>query len=157
SLNEIVRRHEALRTNFIESHGQPVQVIRPALVVRFHVLSLSHLVEPEREQELNRLIAEEARRPFDLAQEPLLRAALFKLDEHEQVALVTMHHIISDGWSMGVFVRELASLYGAYLAGEPSPLEELPFQYVDYGQWQRELLTGKTFECQTSYWERQLS
>jgi hypothetical protein len=109
------------------------------------------------EQDAQRIAVEEARQPFDLEQGPLLRARLLRLSEQEQVLLVTMHHIVSDGWSMGVLVKEVAALYSAFSAGQPAALEELPIQYADYAVWQREWLRGEVLERQLSYWREQLA
>ncbi|MDT5295930.1 MAG: hypothetical protein QOJ76_2810, partial [Acidobacteriota bacterium] len=156
TLSEIVRRHEALRTRFVEVGGEPRQLIDEAREVELAVTDLSHLSEEEREAEARRLAAEEARRPFDLAQGSLLRAGLLRLGEEEHVALFTMHHIVSDGWSMGVLVKEVAALYEAFSCGEESPLAELEIQYADYAVWQREWLQGELLERQMQYWRTQL-
>src|SRR5829696_2943580 len=136
SLSEVVKRHEALRTTFVVSEGEPAQVIAPVLSLVQPLVDLSALAETERDAEMQRLIAEEGRQPFDLAQGPLLRAKLLRLAEDEHVALFTMHHIISDGWSMGVLMQELATLYQAFSLDQPSPLQELPVQYADFARWQ---------------------
>ncbi|MDQ3803309.1 MAG: condensation domain-containing protein, partial [Acidobacteriota bacterium] len=158
SLNEIVRRHEALRTSFTNADGQPAQVIHDegAVTLALPVMPLAHLPEPEREAEVQRLSAEEARCPFDLTEAPLLRATLLRLSDHEHVILFTMHHIVSDGWSLGVFVRELTTLYEAFSAGRPSPLPALPIQYADYALWQRRDLRGEKLEERLSFWRKQL-
>jgi amino acid adenylation domain-containing protein len=156
SLNEIVQRHETLRTTFTTVQGQPVQVIAPSLVLPLAVEDLTGLSEGEREAEVMRLAAAGAQRPFDLTQGPLLRACVLRLGETEHVVLLTMHHIICDGWSMGVFIRELAAIYEAFVAGKPSPLPNLPIQYADYAEWQREHLQGGLAERQLSYWKQQL-
>src|SRR5215207_82440 len=152
ALTEIVRRHEALRTTFAVRDGQPVQLIHPAGPLELPVTDLGHLGAELREAEARRLAAEEARRPFDLAAGPLLRVQLLRLADDEHVALLTMHHIVSDGWSMGVLVREVAALYEAFAAGRPSPLAELPVQYADYAAWQRERLQGEVLDRQLAYW-----
>jgi amino acid adenylation domain-containing protein len=156
SLNEIVRRHETLRTTFMAVDGQPLQVIAPTLEVLLPVMDLRPLPATDRETEARRLAAEEAERPFDLAQGPLLRTTLLRLDEQENLLLVTMHHIISDGWSQRVFLRELTTLYAAFLTEKASPLEELPIQYADYAVWQRQWLQGEVLHTQLAYWKRQL-
>jgi len=156
-VNEIVRRHEVLRTTFRSIEGQPVQVIAPVLTLPVAVVDLGNLPEPKREAEVRRLATEEAQRPFDLAQGPLLRVTLLRLGDHEHVFLVTMHHIISDGWSIGVFIREAVALYGAFSNGAPSPLPELPIQYADFAVWQREWLQGEVLEGQLGYWRQQLA
>ncbi|HWW77567.1 MAG TPA: condensation domain-containing protein, partial [Pyrinomonadaceae bacterium] len=157
TLREIVRRHEALRTTFVSVDGEPVQVINPAWQVELPVVDLSELSEDRREAETNRLAAEEARRPFDLKQNPPLRAGLIKISEDDHVVLLTLHHISSDAWSMGVMVREIVALYGAFHEGRPSPLPELPVQYADYALWQRRWLQGEVLDAQMSYWREQLA
>jgi amino acid adenylation domain-containing protein len=157
SLNEIVRRHESLRTSFIMVGRQPAQIIAPSCHLALPVEDLTAQPFAEREEMLDRLMKEEARQPFDLTHSPLLRARLLRLSSEEHVLLITMHHIVSDGWSSGVMVREMASLYEAYSRGEESGLEELSVQYVDYAMWQREHLTGEFLDHQLSYWRRQLS
>jgi amino acid adenylation domain-containing protein len=157
SLNEIIRRHEALRTTFSMVDGQPVQVIAPAAPRRWPIVELTEIAESEREAAAARLAAEEARHPFDLVRGPLLRATWLRLGQLDHVALLIMHHIISDGWSIGVFIKEMAALYQAYSAGQPSPLPELPIQYADFAQWQRAWLEGEVLEAQLDYWKQQLA
>ncbi|MDY7077386.1 MAG: amino acid adenylation domain-containing protein [Chloroflexota bacterium] len=157
SLNEIVRRHEVLRTTFATVDGRAVQVIVPELSLVLPVVDLSGLPEAEREAEGLRLAQEEAQHPFDLAKGPLLRATLLRLGEKDHMALLTMHHIVSDAWSSGVLIREIAALYQAFSAGEPSPLPELPVQYADFAHWQRNWLQDEVLEAQLSYWKQQLS
>ena len=157
SISEIVRRHEVLRTTFTVIDGHPVQVINKAAVFNLPVSDLQGLDENERWSSVNVQAAEEAHRRFDLTQGPLLRATVLRLRETEHVLLLTIHHIVSDGWSMGVFVRELAALYEAYMAGRSSPLQELPIQYADFAIWQREWLQGERLEEQLSYWRAQLA
>jgi amino acid adenylation domain-containing protein len=156
TLTEVVRRHEALRTTFRSEGGEPVQVVGAPYAVRLEAEDLSGLPEREREGELRRLITEEARRPFDLAAGSLLRARLLRLSEQEHVVSLVMHHVVSDGWSVGVLVREVAALYEAYSEGRESPLAELPVQYADYAAWQREYLRGETLERQLTYWREKL-
>ena len=153
SLQEIVRRHQGLRTTFPAEHGQPSQKIAANGELRLPVVDLSDLPEHERETEVQRRAHQEARAPFDLAHGPLLRVALLRLGASEHVVLVVMHHIVSDGWSLGVFLEEMAALYGA---NEPSPLAELPVQYADYAAWQRQWLQGPVLERQLSYWRERL-
>jgi hypothetical protein len=157
SLNEIVRRHEVLRTTIATVDGQPAQIISPALSLKLPVVDLREFPETEQEAEIRRLASEEAQRPFDLGQGPLLRVALLRLAAEDHVLLVTMHHIISDGWSIGVFVREAVALYGSLDTGTPSPLPELPIQYADYAVWQGQWLQGEVLERQLAYWKRQLA
>ena len=157
SLNEIVRRHESLRTTFTAIDGQPMQVINTPCDCALPLIELSRLSPAERELQSRRYAEEEAARPFDLATGPLLRTTLLRLGEQENVLLVVMHHIVSDGWSMGIFLRELATLYEAFSAGTPSPLAELPIQYADFASWQRDWLQGDALEEQLSYWREHLS
>ncbi|HEU4594975.1 MAG TPA: amino acid adenylation domain-containing protein, partial [Pyrinomonadaceae bacterium] len=156
SLGEVVRRHEVLRTTFVELDGSPVQLISPASEVTLPVTDLSGLDPTEREAEADRLAHQEARRPFDLSAGPLLRASLLRLREDEHVLLVTMHHIVSDGWSAAVLTREMTALYAAFTSGADSPLEELPIQYADYAAWQRQHLSGENLERELAYWRQQL-
>src|SRR6185295_18469202 len=148
TLSEVVRRHEVLRTTFVVVAGEPRQVIQPFTPVVLPVFDVSELNAAEREAETQRLLSEEGSRPFDLTRGPLVRACLVRLQADEHVALVTMHHIISDAWSTGVFIREVAALYGAYVRGEESPLEELPIQYADFAHWQRGWLQGEVLAAQ---------
>ncbi len=156
SLNEIVRRHGSLRTTFQTIAGEPVQVIAEPQPLPLAVIDLSPLPATERETEAQRLANEEARQPFDLTRGPLLRVRLLRLADTEHVLLLTMHHIISDGWSIGVLGRELAALYAAYSVGQSSPLGDLPIQYADFAVWQREWLRGEVLEKQLGYWRQQL-
>ena len=157
ALNEIVRRHESLRTSLPTIDTQPVQSIAPTLTLDLSLIDLSTLREEEREREAQRRAAEEARAPFNLATGPLIRAGLVRLGAEDHVLLVTMHHIISDGWSMGVLIKEVGALYRAFLENETSPLTELPVQYADFAVWQRRWLSGEVFETHLRYWRRQLS
>jgi amino acid adenylation domain-containing protein len=156
ALGEIVHRHEALRTVFREADGSPVQVIQPFTGFALPVEDLAGLGESEREAQVKLRATEEAARPFDLAAGPLFRAALLRPGAQEHVLLLCMHHVVSDGWSMGVLFRELSALYAAYREGLESPLEELPVQYADYAVWQREQLEGETLERQLGFWREQL-
>lgn len=156
SLNEIIRRHEALRTTFSMVDRQPSQIIAPRLTIALPIVSLRELPEVEREVEVQRLVIEEARRPFDLARGPLIRVSLLQLSEEEWVGLLTMHHIVSDGWSTGVLIREMAVLYQSYSSGNSSPLPELTIQYADFARWQREWLQGAILQTQLDYWKQQL-
>ncbi|MET0646190.1 MAG: amino acid adenylation domain-containing protein [Pyrinomonadaceae bacterium] len=156
TLTEVVRRHEVLRTHFTEVEGEPVQVISPAGALELPLTDLGGMNDGARESEARRLTAQEGRTPFDLGRGPLIRARLLRLSEEEHVALLTMHHIVADGWSFGVLVRELAALYAAYVRGEASPLPELELQYAGYAAWQRGWLRGEVLEEQLSYWRKQL-
>jgi len=157
SLDTIVARHEALCTTFAAIDGCPVQVIAEPQAMSLSVVDLSRRPEVGRETEAQRLLEAEAQRPFDLAHGPLIRATLVRLEEEHHLLLLSMHHIISDSWSMGVLLRELTALYQSFSAGRPSPLQELPIQYADYALWQREWLQGETLEQHLAYWRRQLA
>jgi amino acid adenylation domain-containing protein len=156
SINAIIERHEILRTTFMAIDGRPVQLRAPARHLAIAVLQLAGLAAAEREAMVLRLAAEEVQRPFDLARGPLLRATLLRLGPAEYVLLLTMHHIVSDGWSLGVFMRELATIYAAVTSGQPSPLPDLPIQYADYAIWQRAWLDERR-EQQLAYWRARLS
>ncbi|HEX2079328.1 MAG TPA: condensation domain-containing protein, partial [Longimicrobium sp.] len=157
ALGEIVRRHEALRTVFAEADGSPVQVVAPFGGFALPVEDLSGLREADREAAVRRRAGEEARRAFDLSAGPLFRAALLRLGAEEHVLLLSVHHIVSDGWSMGVLYRELSALYAAYREGGESPLPELPVQYADYALWQREHLRDGVLEGELAYWRERLA
>jgi acyl carrier protein len=156
TLSEIVRRHEVLRTSFPEVEGHPVQVIAPSVNFSLPLIDLSQMEEVEREREAGRMAQAEGEKPFDLSRGPLLRARVLRLGAAEHVVLLTMHHIVSDGWSVGVLVREVGALYEAFSNGRTSPLAELSIQYGDYAVWQREWLQGEVLEEQVSYWKKQL-
>ncbi|HZI20322.1 MAG TPA: amino acid adenylation domain-containing protein, partial [Pyrinomonadaceae bacterium] len=157
AVDEIVARHEALRTTFTTVDGRPMQVINAAQPVALTHLDVSVLPEADREAEVRQAAAAELNRPFDLSRGPLLRVTLLRLGEEEHVALVTMHHIAGDGWSIGIFVREVAALYEAFRAGRPSPLAPLPVQYADFADWQRGWMRGEVLEAQLAFWKRALS
>ncbi|OUL18939.1 AMP-dependent synthetase [Nostoc sp. T09] len=153
SLNEVVQRHEALRTSFLSMEGRPVQVIEPNLKLP---LSVVELPEANREMAL-RFATDLAQQPFNLTQAPLLRSQLLRLAQQEHILILCMHHIISDGWSIGILLRELAEIYEAFSKGLPSPLPELAIQYADFAYWQRQWLQGQVFHNQLNYWKQQLS
>ncbi|MCP5425323.1 MAG: amino acid adenylation domain-containing protein [Gammaproteobacteria bacterium] len=157
SLDEIVRRHEVLRTHFAEHAGQPVQVILPAGPAPLPLIDLLHLPASEAEQSLQRLLRNEPQRPFDLSQGPLLRLSLVRLNPRHHVLLSVMHHIVSDGWSLGLFIQELSALYAAFSRGDGSPLAEPDIQYADFAAWQRDWLSGPRLDAQLTYWKNQLS
>ncbi|HLL46626.1 MAG TPA: amino acid adenylation domain-containing protein, partial [Longimicrobiaceae bacterium] len=157
SLSHLVRRHESLRTRFPSRQGRPVQLVEPARPARLPTVDLCGLAEADREAELGRRIAEAAARPFDLAAGPLLRAALVRLGREDAALLLTLHHIVSDGWSMGILAREVSLLYRGYSRGEEPRLPELPVQYADYAAWQRERLRGEVLEAQLGYWRGRLA
>jgi amino acid adenylation domain-containing protein len=157
ALSEVVRRHEALRTTFPSLDGEPVQVIAPADPFPLPTVDLRSLHERVRSREAARLLANESLRPFDLGAGPTFRTVLVRLHREQHLLLLTMHHIVADGWSLEVLVRELVTLYEAFAAGRPSPLPELPVQYADFAVWQRRWLTGQTLARQLDYWRRRLA
>ncbi|MFL5539462.1 MAG: condensation domain-containing protein, partial [Longimicrobiaceae bacterium] len=157
ALGEVVRRHDSLRTRFAEVEGAPVLVAEPFAGFALAADDLSALAAEEREAAVRRRAAEEAWRPFDLAAGPLFRARLLRLAEREHVLLLAMHHVVSDGWSLGVLFRELSALYAAYREGRASPLPEPPLQYAGYARWQRERLRGAELERQLAYWRERLA
>jgi len=157
AVSEIVRRHEVLRTRFEMWGDEPVQVIEPAAGVEMPAVDLRGLGEEERKRRAKELTQEEAARPFDLRKGPILRVKLLRLGEEEHVLLATMHHVASDGWSLGLLRKEFAALYEAYAKGEESPLPPLAIQYADYALWQREWLKGEALEEQLRYWRGQLA
>nr|WP_231936465.1 non-ribosomal peptide synthetase [Fischerella sp. NIES-3754] len=156
SFNEILRRHEALRTNFKTVEGQPVAFISSVTSQLLTVIDLAELPAAQRETKVEELALAEAQQPFNLETDTLLRVKLLSLSEQEYVILLTMHHIVSDGWSTSVLVHELATLYQAFCHGHPSPLPELPIQYIDFAAWQKQWLTGEVLESQLAYWRQQL-
>ncbi|HEY2737498.1 MAG TPA: condensation domain-containing protein, partial [Thermoanaerobaculia bacterium] len=156
-LGEVERRHEALRTVFPGAGGQARQVILPPAGVAVPLVDLAGLPPALRNPVAEGLVTEAARRPFDLARGPLLRAGLWRLGETEHVLLFVLHHIVSDGWSLGVLLREVAALYTAFAAGQPSPLAALPVQYADFAAWQRSWLAGDVLVGELQYWRDRLS
>ena len=156
SLNELVRRHETLRTTFSLSNEEPVQVVHPDAPLALSITDLRQLPEANREEAVQRLLLEQCGQPFLLDRGPLFRAGLIQTASDESVFYLNMHHIVSDGWSTGVLFGELSILYGAHCAGRPSNLPELLIQYADYAVWQREWLQGENLETQLSYWRKQL-
>ena len=158
SLDAILARHEALRTVFVRAEdGEPVQRVLPVQSFALAYHDLSQLAEAEKEQTRQALTEETLHRPFDLTQDILIRASLVKLDERDHVLNLCMHHIVSDGWSMGVLTRELGALYEAFSQGQENPLAALPIQYADYAQWQRQWLSGERLEQQVVFWRQELT
>jgi len=153
SINEIIRRHEAIRTTFLMVEGVPMQAIAPKLTITLPIVDLQGLLETE----VQLLITKSVRQLFNLEKGPLLRVTLLRLEPESHLLILTMHHIIMDGWSMGIFLKELESLYQAFTTGEPSPLPELTIQYADFAVWQRQWLTGEVLEKQLNYWKQQLA
>ncbi|MBK8231203.1 MAG: amino acid adenylation domain-containing protein [Candidatus Eisenbacteria bacterium] len=156
ALSAVVARHESLRTRFEAEQGNPHQVIDAAAPLALPIEDLSALPRAEREALAVTAAETEASRGFDLARGPLLRARLVRLGEEEHLFLLTMHHIVSDGWSMGILVREIGALYDAFLRGQPDPLPPLPLQYPDFAAWQRETLQGERLDRELRYWREQL-
>ncbi|HEV2707208.1 MAG TPA: amino acid adenylation domain-containing protein [Pyrinomonadaceae bacterium] len=154
--NELLRRHEVLRTTFKVVEGQPMQFIAPTLELSMTPVDLGSLPEAEREAEALRLVIEDVSAPFDLEQGPLVRAGLLRLHELDHVFYLNMHHSITDRWSAAVIEQEIGALYYAFLQGQPSPLPELPIQFVDYAVWQRERMRGEIYQEQLAYWKKQL-
>ncbi|MEH1870992.1 MAG: amino acid adenylation domain-containing protein [Nostoc sp.] len=156
SFNEIVRRHEALRTNFVIQSGQPVQLINPTLTITLPIIDLRQLPQDEREIQARQFTNQEAQRCFNLSTDSLLQTKLLRLDETQYILLLNMHHIVSDGWSIGVLIQEIAALYTAFANNQPSFLPKLTIQYADFAYWQRQWLQGEVLEKQLGYWQKQL-
>ncbi|HJT26349.1 MAG TPA: amino acid adenylation domain-containing protein, partial [Pyrinomonadaceae bacterium] len=157
SLNEVVRRHEILRATFPMIGGEPLQRIKPNFYLPLPVTDLTSMPDDEREAEAQRLCAEEAARPFNLSSGPQIRAQLLRLGEEDHIFLLTMHHIVADGWAMGIFIREVDALYQALTRGLPPPLAELPIQYADFASWQQQRLAGGVLERDLEYWTDRLA
>ena len=157
ALKEIVRRHEVLRTHFNQINGTPVQVIDPEAGVALPIIDLQGLSEVEQSTQVQHLCTLEAQKPFDLSQSPLLRVTLLRLHQNYHVLMLVMHHIVSDAWSIGIFIQELSTLYVAFASGKLNPLPELPIQYADFAVWQQKLLREQVLETQLNYWKQQLA
>lgn len=157
AFGDLIKRHETLRTTFVMKNGRPEQLISSPGKFVLRVTDLSDVASSEREKEAQRLTTKEALGPFDLSNGPLLRTQLLKLSDQDHVLQLTMHHIVSDAWSMGLLTRELTTLYEAHATGLPCRLPELSIQYVDFAHWQRQWLTGDVLEEQLAYWRKQLS
>ncbi|MGZ4134918.1 MAG: condensation domain-containing protein [Tumebacillaceae bacterium] len=155
-LQEIVQRHETLRTTFTTENEQPMQVIHSEMHLPLPLIDLSERTEMDRNTELQNFVHQEAHTPFDLTTGPLIRTHLLRLSDEAHALVVNMHHIISDGWSLGVFIRELAALYAAFASDTECELPELPLQYADYSLWQQEWLQGEVLEEQLAYWREKL-
>ncbi|MEJ1937531.1 condensation domain-containing protein, partial [Nostoc sp. NIES-2111] len=156
SLNEIIRRHEILRTTFTIVDGEPAQIIAPSLTLKLNILDLSQLPDNEQQQTADKLAQQEAEKPFALDKGPLVRTTLIRVTEADYILLLTMHHIISDGWSTGVLIQEFIELYEAFCLDKPSPLPELAIQYADFAIWQRQSFQGEVLQNLLSYWQQQL-
>lgn len=157
SLNKILERHEALRTSFTLAQGKPVQVITTDISLNIPLINLEDLPETEKEAQVLKLADQEAKLPFDLAQAPLLRVTLLKLSPANHVALFTMHHIATDGWSIGILIQELSTLYATFCDKSPNPLPALSIQYADFAHWQRQWLQGEVLEEKLAYWKQKLA
>ena len=157
SVSEIIRRHEILRTTFPTVAGQPIQVIAPFVAMQLDIMVLPPLSESNRMQEMQRLIQQASGHCFDLISQPLMRSQLIRLGEEENLFILIMHHIVSDAWSVGIFMKELSALYEAFNSGKPSPLPELLIQSADFAAWQRTTFSGEILEKQLSYWRKQLA
>jgi amino acid adenylation domain-containing protein len=157
SLNEIVRRHEVLRTRFVVVDGEPRQVIDEHLTLKLTVVDFESMTEKEHREQVERFIEEDAQKAFNLASGPLVRVSLLRLSGERYILVVVMHHIVADDWSHGVLSRELTVLYRSFSAGQPSPLAELPIQYADFSVWQQRWLNGGALAQQLDYWKTQLS
>lgn len=156
SLNEIVRRHETLRSRFIEVNGQPFQIIEEPELLPLQFFDFQQGTEHDQENQVQELLRAEVQQPFDLSQDLLLRATLLQLGPTQHVMVLVTHHIIFDGWSLSIFLREMTSFYQAFLTEETSPLPELSMQYRDFAQWQHQWLQGEHYEQQLSYWKQRL-
>jgi hypothetical protein len=156
SFQEVVKRHEALRTTFTIVNGQPLQVISPASVFTIQLVNFQELPLDKRESEVLHLAKQETQKSFDLTQDCLLRVTLLKLSETEHILLLSIHHIAADAWSIGVLISEITTLYENFSRGYPSPLPELRIQYADFAVWQRQWLQGEKLETLLSYWQQQL-
>ena len=156
AFTEIIRRHEVLRTTFVIVDGQPAQVVGPAFDLPMPTIDLQHLNHSEQEAWTLKLASQYVLAPFDFLRGPLLRTSLLRINEREHILLTVMHHIISDGWSLGPLVREVKALYEAFSQGESSPLPELEIQYADFASWQRQWLASAQFQEQLAYWKKQL-
>ncbi len=157
ALSRVVARHESLRTHFAQAGSEPVQIVSPAVQFEMPVIDLTTLPEPERKPELNRLVAAEARAPFHLAHDVPIRVRLFRLEPAQHALMLVLHHIAADGWSMGIIYHELGLCYEAELHGREAALQELPIQFADFAQWQREHLQGRVLEQLTAYWKKQMA
>src|SRR5438552_2955291 len=157
ALDMVIARHDGLRTTFSIVDGSPTQVVAKSLLLDLPIIDLSEIPQPAREAEAQRLLRDEAGRPFDLSQGPLIRSVLLRLAEREHILRVTTHHIVTDGWSVGIFHRELSTLYEAVVDEQPSSLPQLPIQYTDYSVWQREWFDGDVYQSQLAYWKKQFT
>jgi hypothetical protein len=156
SFNEVIKRHEILRTIFTIKDNEPVQIIHPELGIKINNISLEKIPKNEREIQVQKLASEEAIKSFDLSKLPLIRVSLYKLEEQEHVLVITFHHIVADGWSIGLIFNELDTLYRGFTTGSATSLPELQIQYADYALWQRQRLLESSYQDQFAYWQNQL-
>ena len=157
TFNEIVRRHEILRATFEREKGVPSQIIAAALGLRITVTDLQSIPAYQQEGEMDRLCEQEATKSFDLKEGPLIRVGLLRMQEQHHILMLSLHHIISDGWSVGLIMEDLQNIYSAFIVGQPSPLPELRIQYSDYVIWQRKRITDDGFASQLAYWRGKLA
>ncbi|MBV9792075.1 MAG: amino acid adenylation domain-containing protein, partial [Chloroflexi bacterium] len=157
TINELVKRHESLRTTFVAEDGQPQQVIAPTLTIALPTVDLREVAADDREAQAQQIIDDERQTPFDLAHGPLLRTRLVQLSDDEHHFILAIHHIISDGWSLGVFFKEFGALYTSLAQGQASALPELPIQYADFACWQRDWLSGEVLDRQLNFWKQQVT
>jgi amino acid adenylation domain-containing protein/thioester reductase-like protein len=157
SLNEIIKRHEVLRTTFITKNNKPIQIVHNELLLSIPVIVLTKMNKEEQEKQIKQIIHEETSYHFDLSTGPLLRVIVVNLNETQNILIITMHHIIVDGWSLGLLIKELSIIYNAFLKNKPSPLCDLPVQYADYAIWQRGWIKGEISEKQMNYWKEKLT
>ena len=153
----IVFRHEVLRSTVSTVEGKPVQHVHPENRLFIPLIDLSCLTREQRKAELSRLMDVEAHKSISLEEGPLVRASLLRLSPEEHVLIISIHHIVMDGWSVEILASEMAALYTAFAEGKPSPLSELPIQYADFAQWQNEWMDGGRIEKELSYWREQLA
>jgi len=156
SLNEIIQRHDILRTSFEIIDGEPVQKVSDVMTLTLPEVDLRHLADEQQQIEVQTLSLQEAQSSFDLGQAPLLRAKLLHLQPEQSILILTLHHLVSDGWSINILVKELSAIYQAFSAGKPSPIPELSVQYTDFVYWQRNWLQGEVIENHLAYWKQQL-
>ena len=148
ALDAIVVHHEIIRTNYLAENGNPIQVIAAPRLVELSIIDLQQYKQAEQETQVQKLLQQESQRPFNLASDMMIRGCLLKLAPQEHILLLVMHHIASDGWSMGILWEQLTQLYQAFLNDRPNPLKSLPIQYADYAVWQREWLSGEVLNKQ---------
>ncbi|MCT7951959.1 amino acid adenylation domain-containing protein [Ancylothrix sp. C2] len=156
TLNEIIRRHETLRTTFVMQNGQLLQLIHPNLTLPLPIINLQNIPATEQQKQTQKIATEEAKKPFDLATGPLFKTTLLQLSEAQFILLLNLHHIVADGWSIGVLIQEFATLYTNFQKNQPLTLPQLPLQYADFSEWQRQYLQGEILETQLNYWQQKL-